>query len=290
MGNCIKPVTVVEDAHGKAVHVKQQPARRTSLHKIAKPTFYTIRDNYNSIEQVQEALRKSGLEASQLIIGVDFTKSNTWTGKESFGGKCLHYFDGDCVNPYQRAISIIGRTLAPFDDDNMIPTYGFGDAHTTDKDCFSFFPNDRPCMGFEEVLVRYSQIAPGIALSGPTNFAPLIYKAIEIVKQTRSYHILVILADGLVTNKAQTIAAIEEASKYALSIVMVGVGDGPWHLMEEFDDALPQRAFDNFQFVPLNARLAAASDSGADSDAAFAMHALMECPEQYKLIQQLGYL
>ena len=47
-------------------------------------------------------------------------------GKKSFNNRSLHAI-GDTPNPYEKAISIIGKTLSPFDEDNLIPCFGFGD-------------------------------------------------------------------------------------------------------------------------------------------------------------------
>lgn len=241
-----------------------------------------ILDKYRSMEELQEGLRRHGLESSQLVVAIDYTKSNTWTGRNSFADPNLHSLHDTFLNPYQRVISVIGRTLAPFDDDNWIPTFGFGDALTTDKQCFPFFP-DRFCHGFEDVLMRYNQITPAIKMSGPTNFAPVIRKAIELVQQSRQFHVLLIIADGQVTNEQETADAIVAASHHALSIIVIGVGDGPFDMMRHFDDRLPRRKFDNFQFVEFN--------GVADQpDHVFALQALMELPDQYKEICKLGLL
>ena len=218
--------------------------------KPLKQAFYTIKDNYASLEELQNGLKKAGLESSNLVIAIDYTKSNEGNGQRTFYGKSLHCMNAvnnrgePSMNPYQQVISIVAKTLEPFDDDKLIPTFGFGDINTTDKSAFPFWP-DRVAYGVNEVLQRYNEITPQIVLSGPTNFAPAIYRTIDIVREQKQYHILVIIADGEVIKIRETANAIVEASNYPISIIMVGVGDGPFDLMEEFDDKLPQRKFDN---------------------------------------------
>ena len=48
--------------------------------------FAAIRDRFESIDEVQNALREAGLESSDLIVAIDLTKSNEWSGKHSFNG------------------------------------------------------------------------------------------------------------------------------------------------------------------------------------------------------------
>jgi hypothetical protein len=279
--------------------LSKKPSKRQGQEYLFSP----ILDRFNTLIEVQEALRQAGLESSNLIVGVDFTKSNTWTGNISFEGRCLHDVSGH-INPYQSDLSVLEQTLEAFDDDHLIPAFGFGDVYTTDKSCFPFY-SDRPCHGLQEVLDRYQEIAPGIELAGPTNFAPIIDVAIKIVRETKAYHILLIIADGQVTQEDETIKAIVRASSFPLSIVLVGVGDGPWDQMRRFDDELPQRRFDNFQFVCFDhvkhilrevaaasppPTLEAAPAATEMADAYFAMAALMEIPEQFRAIRKLRLL
>jgi len=250
-----------------------------------------IPDRYKTFEELTTALRRAGMEKSQLVVGVDFTASNKTNGKHSFGGRCLHdVSDPDTPNPYMQALNIIGKALWNFDDDHLIPAYGFGDLHTSSTHVFSFMPDDAPCKGLVGMASRYKEIANKATLAGPTSFAPLIRQAIQLVRETNEYHILLIVADGQVSpdNIAETTNAIVAASEYALSIVMVGVGDGPWHLMDRFDDELPERRFDNFQFVNFNKVFQ--KYPAECREAAFATHALMEVPDQYRAIKRLGLL
>uniref|UniRef100_A0A2P2K762 RING-type domain-containing protein n=1 Tax=Rhizophora mucronata TaxID=61149 RepID=A0A2P2K762_RHIMU len=269
--------------------------------KDSKQKYAFIPDNFHSVEEVTAALREAGLESSNLILGIDFTKSNEWTGKFSFNNRSLHAI-GDTPNPYEKAISIIGKTLAPFDEDNLIPCFGFGDATTHDQEVFSFHSDHSPCHGFEEVLACYKNVAPNLRLSGPTSYGPVIEAAIDIVEKSGGqFHVLVIIADGQVTRSVNTgngelspqehntIKSIVSASSYPLSIILVGVGDGPWEDMKKFDDKIPAREFDNFQFVNFTA-IMSKNGTPVEKETAFALAALMEIPIQYKAAMEFGIL
>ena len=85
-------------------------------------------------------------------------------------------------------------------------------------------------------------------------------------------------------SEEDTEKAIVEASNHPLSIIMVGVGDGPWDSVKTYDDGLEDRKFDNFQFVDFHQ----ITDKAVRPEAAFAAHALMEIPDQIQYLKQAG--
>jgi E3 ubiquitin-protein ligase RGLG len=314
---CLVPVAVVVNEPRKCLTLVVDCTTKmfggnSKLTRLLKDSLggscHFIGDNFKSASEVSSALRSYGLESCELIVGVDFTKSNEWSGQRTFGKKSLHHLKKNSLqfdllslhtsaknmNPYQYVLALVCRTLSNFDDDNRIHAYGFGDSKTMDEGIFSFQPSGGACAGLEDVLGRYHDIASSksLKLSGPTSFVPLIHQAIDIVSKTGKFHILVIIADGQVSDESLNADAVVEASKYPISIVVIGVGDGPWDAMEKFDDQLPKRDFDNFQFVEFSAIIKGGNrmESSKELEAKFALNALMETPFQYEYMKKNGML
>lgn len=242
---------------------------------------------YRNYDELRVDLRTAGLEASDLIIGIDFTGSNEDDQAPfvSNGGKPLHTLFENQMNQYEMALSFIYMSLFRFDDDKQVPTYGFGD-HSTKN--FGVFPmgighNKESLIQIYRETVRLFNEKQKM-MSGPTSFIPLIRQAINIIEQTWTYHILLIITDGFVCDEKETIKMIMEASNYPLSIVVIGVGDGPFDMMKRFDD-LPNRRFDNLQFVNFGDHI-----KNQDNGLKFALDAMAEVPAQYRAIKELGLL
>lgn len=181
-----------------------------------------------------------GLEIS-LLVAVDFTGSNgnpTDPNSLHFGGK---------MNEYEMAIRSIGDILSYYDTDKFFPSFGFGAKLPTGEVSHCFALNGNPsnpnCAGVDGILQSYRLALTTVQLYGPTNFAPTIQTAISYASQmsmeqsqnNQKYLILLILTDGEITDMPETIRELVKASKYPLSVVIVGVGSADFSSMEILD-------------------------------------------------------
>ncbi|RHN47181.1 putative copine [Medicago truncatula] len=66
---------------------------------------------------------------------------------------------------------------------------------------------------------------------------------VQVIRRNDAQH------GSLSSQKLHTVDAIVEARKFPLSIILVGVGDGPWDMVKEFQDNIKMqtRTFHNFK-------------------------------------------
>lgn len=268
------------------------PSKSFRKHQDPNNDFTASRPpRYCNFVSLKEALDLAGLHDAHLMVGIDFTASNEWQGRRTFNQQCLHHVSAlSTPNPYQCILLAIGTSLAPMMTSHPIAAYGFGDQTTKDFSVFSLRQdsngNDAVCDDVQQVLACYKHAATSVILSGPTSFVPIIRKCIELVQETKQYHILLIVADGKMTDQEFSTKAIVEASKYPISIIMVGVGDGPWDSMLDFESSIRGRKFSNFHFVDYHRAISACKNTGE----ALLLATLSEVPDQYRTIKKLGYI
>ena len=144
----------------------------------------------------------------------------------------------------------------------------------------------------EQILASYNNVARSVDLCGPTSYAPVIQKSLESVrKHAREMSILFLITDGELSDefRYESMQAIIDASSYPLSIVIIGVGDGPWCDMNKLSRHLVNKCkFDNLSFFEYH-QLCKHSNSRA-LDFEFGLKAFMKLPQQLRILKQLNYI
>ncbi|KAM0830429.1 hypothetical protein ACQ4PT_066215 [Festuca glaucescens] len=83
---------------------QQHQDRGRSAAPAGHNRFAKFGDDYHTLEQVTDALSHAGLESSNLIVGIDFTKSNEWTATTHDQKVFSFYLDNQSCDGFEQAL------------------------------------------------------------------------------------------------------------------------------------------------------------------------------------------
>lgn len=95
--------------------------------------------------------------------------------------------------------------------------------------------SDPEVLGLDSIMNTYQNALNHISLSGPTIFGPVIENALDISKANLKkdiYSVLLIMTDGLIDDMSHCLKLIKKAYRLPLSIIIVGIGNANFHMME----------------------------------------------------------
>ena len=214
------------------------------LNSIKYQNLGSIQINYDEfIKSTFVDYLSKGMQIN-LDIAIDYTASNNENPIP------LHNIKGGNQNDYEKAIESCGSIIAFYDFDQLFPVYGFGGIPLCPQNpgnmvshCFNInFKNDPNINGINNILKTYRESLGKIELAGPTYFTPVLDEVISEIKndlennqEENHYYILLILTDGCINDMPQTCDKIVEASYLPLSIIIVGIGNADFSLMDILD-------------------------------------------------------
>lgn len=176
-----------------------------------------------------------------LSVAIDFTASN---GPIQYPDS-LHYMNPTGqMNEYQAALHSVGSILVNYDSDRLIPAFGFGGiplySGTNEvSHCFHLNGAENPqCIDVPGLMEAYQFSLTNVKLYGPTLFSPCLQVFYDFMMQNIQnpvYHVVLIITDGDIHDMAQTKELVVAASSKPISIIIVGVGNENFELMEELD-------------------------------------------------------
>jgi len=184
-----------------------------------------------------------------IAFAIDFTSSNGNPHEDTSLHRLIskNKVDFREFNEYHKAISAVGNVIDTYNSNKKYAVYGFGgNFKKDDNPCFALNENEKnPYVdGIKGVLNVYYKTLENVEFGSQTKFSPIIHKITNLTKKDPSskaknvinrYTVLAIITNGEANDMKDTIEAIQDASKFPLSIIFIGVGNYNFENMEKLN-------------------------------------------------------
>lgn len=177
------------------------------------------------------------------VVAIDMSSTNG----DPQDPRSLQYNARQSPNEYVRALREVGSVLAEYDTDKKFPAYGFSACLPPSFDsmsyCFALSGlGSRPdCEGIDGVVDAYYAALDNVAPHAPCMLNHVMQYAVEIAREQdlrsehSTYTVLLLITDGDYVDQQHVADTICAAVDLPLSIVIVGVGEPEFPLLDELD-------------------------------------------------------
>ena len=165
---------------------------------------------------------------------IDFSATN----RPPRDPKSLHYTSFGQLNAYQATIASIGATIESYSDGRPFHAWGFGAKYNRVlSHCFPLMINgNKDLNGLKDLQNAYWSIFENIVFDRPISIVPSTKQAIAQVKGSKNpadYLVFVIMIDGIPSDLDAFINLLYDNQMEPISVIIVGIGDSDFSLLEE---------------------------------------------------------
>lgn len=158
---------------------------------------------------------------------------------------------------YEAGIRIFDEVIQQYDEEQLIPALGFGakiPPSVMSQGLIFLNGTQNPrCKGVQGVLDAYNDALKRVTPSEPSELSSSLNYIVDLAKnfeQSSKYYIVIVLTDGKLDYGLSTIETLVKTSSAAMSVILVGIGDGDFKFFDELrpdnirkNGAIPDREF-----------------------------------------------
>lgn len=204
---------------------------------------------FNMFEEKKFYMFDQYMEAGvqlRLVIAIDCSGSTKGLHNTGAAGKSNHF---------ESAIREVGSILIPKEKTHRFGFLGFGAKLNGSKHPSFAFNHEKSernlsVNSVDEAIELYRKVYPKIEPEEPTNLSAVLDRIRMMMKHQdkknyKIYTLMVIMTDGDITDRQDTVDKIVECASYPLSVVVLGIGQGNFDFMEFLETGQKMKEPDN---------------------------------------------